>query len=30
MKPGKSGAIPIVPGKPDESELVPRIFAEDG
>jgi Protein of unknown function (DUF1553)/Protein of unknown function (DUF1549)/Planctomycete cytochrome C len=29
FKPAASGAIPIVPGKPDESELVSRIFAED-
>jgi len=29
VKPAASGAIPIVPGKPDESELVSRIFAED-
>ena len=28
-KPTASGAIPIVPGKPDESELVSRIFADD-
>src|SRR5438045_8513467 len=27
MKPGKSGHVPIVPGKPDESELVKRITA---
>src|SRR5439155_18433252 len=26
---GKTGRAPIVPGKPDESELVRRIFAED-
>jgi len=29
VKPAASGAIPVVPGKPDESELVGRIFAED-
>jgi len=29
LKPAASGAVPIVPGKPDESELVSRIFAED-
>ena len=29
MKPAASGAIAIVPGKPDDSELVSRIFAED-
>ena len=29
VKPAASGAIPIVPGKPDESELVSRIFADD-
>jgi Protein of unknown function (DUF1553)/Protein of unknown function (DUF1549)/Planctomycete cytochrome C len=29
VKPAASGAIPIVPDKPDESELVQRIFAED-
>ena len=29
VKPAASGAVPIVPGKPDESELVQRIFAED-
>ncbi len=29
LKPASSGAIPIVPGKPDESELVSRIFADD-
>ena len=28
-KPASSGERPIVPGKPDESELVRRIFAED-
>ena len=29
VKPAASGAIAIVPGKPDESELVSRIFADD-
>src|SRR5579859_3670449 len=29
MKPGKSGHIPIVPGKTDESELVKRITASN-
>jgi Protein of unknown function (DUF1549)/Protein of unknown function (DUF1553)/Planctomycete cytochrome C len=29
LKPAASGAMPIVPGKPDDSELVSRIFAED-
>ena len=29
VKPLASGAVPIVPGKPEESELVLRIFAED-
>ncbi len=28
-KPAKSKATPIVPGKPEDSELVRRIFAED-
>ena len=28
-KPASSGEPPIVPGKPDESELVRRVFAED-
>ncbi|MBI2946252.1 MAG: PSD1 domain-containing protein [Verrucomicrobia bacterium] len=28
-KPAKSGDIAIVPGKPDESELIARIFAKD-
>ena len=28
-KPAPSGAVPIVPGKPEESEVVQRIFAED-
>ncbi len=27
IKPAKSGELPIVPGKPDESELVYRIFS---
>lgn len=29
LKPGKSGEIPIVPGKPDESEIIRRIFTAD-
>jgi hypothetical protein len=29
LKPAKSGDRPIVPGKPDQSELVRRIFAKD-
>ena len=29
IKPAKSGELAIVPGKPDKSELVRRIFAED-
>lgn len=29
LKPGKSGAIPIVPGKPEESEIITRIFTTD-
>jgi hypothetical protein len=29
LRPGKSGRRPIVPGKPDESELVRRIFADE-
>src|SRR5579871_4499043 len=29
MKPAASGSIPIVPGKPDESELISRVFADD-
>lgn len=29
VKPAESGAIPIVPGKPEESECVSRIFADD-
>lgn len=29
LKPAKSGAIPIVPGKPDESEAVNRLFTTD-
>ncbi|QIF02499.1 PSD1 and planctomycete cytochrome C domain-containing protein [Roseimicrobium sp. ORNL1] len=29
LKPGKSGAIPIVPGKPEESEIIARIFTKD-
>ncbi len=29
LKPAKSGAIPIVPGKPEQSEVVHRLFTED-
>src|SRR6202453_4087449 len=29
VKPAASGAIAIFPGKPEESELVSRIFADD-
>src|SRR6266511_758947 len=29
VKPAKSGEVAIVPGRPDKSELVRRIFAED-
>ncbi|MEY4483968.1 MAG: hypothetical protein RL693_1420 [Verrucomicrobiota bacterium] len=29
LKPGKSGEIPIVPGKPEESEMIKRIFTTD-
>lgn len=29
LKPAKSGALAIVPGKPDESELIKRIFTTD-
>lgn len=29
IKPGKSEEIPIVPGKPDKSELVERVFTEN-
>ncbi len=29
LKPGKSGATPIVPGKPDQSEVVRRLYAPD-
>jgi hypothetical protein len=29
VKPAASGAIPIVPGKADESDLIQRIFADD-
>lgn len=28
-RPAKSGAVPIVPGKPDESEVIDRIFSGD-
>lgn len=30
LKPAKSGSSAIVPGKPDESELINRIFTSDG
>ena len=29
LRPTKSGRIPIVPGKPDESEMIRRIFSDD-
>ena len=29
LKPGKSGAVAIVPGKPEESELVKRLYTSD-
>src|SRR6184192_2330784 len=29
LKPAKSGAVPIVPGAPEKSELVARITASD-
>ncbi len=29
LKAGKSGALAIVPGKPDESEIIKRIFSKD-
>lgn len=29
LKPAKSGEIPIVPGKPEESEIIKRIFTDD-
>lgn len=29
LKPAKSGELPIVPGKPDQSEIIRRIFADD-
>lgn len=29
LKPAKSGEVAIVPGKPDQSELVHRVFTED-
>jgi hypothetical protein len=29
LKPAKSGAIPIVPGKPERSEVVRRLFTKD-
>jgi hypothetical protein len=29
LKPAKSGEVPIVPGKPEESEIIRRLFATD-
>src|SRR5436853_5079842 len=29
LKPVESGEVPIVPGKPDESEIIRRIFSGD-
>ena len=29
LKPAKSGAVPIVPGQPDKSEAIRRIFTND-
>ncbi|WP_009962108.1 PSD1 and planctomycete cytochrome C domain-containing protein [Verrucomicrobium spinosum] len=29
LKPGKSGALPILPGEPDKSEIIKRIFTTD-
>lgn len=29
LKPGKSGAVPIVPGKPEDSEIITRLFTTD-
>jgi len=29
LKPAKSGEVPIVPGKPDQSELVRRVFTDN-
>lgn len=29
LKPAKSGAVPIVPGKPEESEVVRRLFTDN-
>ena len=29
LKPAKSGAVPIVPGKPKESEVIRRLFTEN-
>ena len=29
LKPAKSGKIPIVPGKPDQSEIIARLFSKD-
>ena len=29
LKPAKSGEVPIVPGKPEESEIIKRLFTKD-
>src|SRR5947209_8446628 len=29
LKPAKSGAVPIVPGQPEKSEVIRRIFTKD-
>src|SRR5262245_12315521 len=29
LKPAKSGEVPIVPGQPEKSEVIRRIFADD-
>src|SRR5207249_6751533 len=29
LKPAKSGAVPIVPGQPEKSEVIRRIFTND-
>ena len=29
LKPGKSGELAVIPGKPDESEFIKRIFSSD-
>src|SRR5436305_7903569 len=29
LKPAKSGAIPIVKGQPDQSEIIKRVFSDD-